>query len=347
MGWVALPLVVISGVVVRADEVRFGKEVLYKVVIRNFDGEFIVLDKGGGVTVAKKLADVTTMTVDSIAGLEDFNQAEHLFQQGQYAEAAKKYKTALPKSRDFWKSLIQVRQMQAYDRFGALDRATELYVPLVSVFPAKAEVLMPTQIDKAPPDIQRRALEVLREAIGKTKDQAVYWQLEAFRLTILEQSQLEDADKVAREILSKLQKEQKEGNKAQEASSYRLQMIAIRVEVKHEQYEVALGHVDQALAEAPEDFMPELLYLKGRCLLAGAKTREDYIRTGLALMRVVIHYPKSRFCAPSLYYAAVVHEKIDRSQKAAELYKACLELPGADDKLREQANNAMGRLKQK
>ncbi|MCH8054490.1 MAG: hypothetical protein IH895_10545, partial [Planctomycetes bacterium] len=155
------------------------------------------------------------------------------------------------------------------------------------------------------------------------------------RLTILEQTESDQAEKIAREVIARLR-----SHKGQDAR-YRLQIIAIRVEIKHEQYETALGHIDEALADAGERFLPQLIFLKGRCLYGLAQSRDEYVRAGLAFMRVVIHFPKSPLCAQSMYMAGQVHEKISRISKAIELYEGCKELAGANDEVFRLADAAV------
>ncbi len=61
-------------------------------------------------------------------------------------------------------------------------------------------------------------------------------------------------------------------------------------------------------------------------------------------MRVVIHFPKNRLCARSMYLVGEVHEKINRIPKAIELYEGCKELPGANDEIVQLADAAVRRL---
>lgn len=331
--------VLIAAPAARADEIHIGGKVHRNVSVRNFDGEFVIFATQGGETLAKPIREIDAIYADSVRGLEDFNRAERLFSDREYAKAKDKYELALPRTRSFWNRIIRVRIIMAYDAAGELDLATERFVKLVEVMPDKADVFMPVNIEDAGDQRRQRALSILQNALAEAKGQMVYWQLEGLRLAILEKTEGGNAGEVASGIVDKLQ------GSPNLRSRHRLQMIAVRVEVKHEQYPTALAHVNTLIAEADKQFLPELLFLKGKCLFGIAESRDDYIKSGLAFMRVIIHFPKSRHCARSMYWAALVHEKIGRPAKAVQLYAECVNQPGADPELLERAANAVQRLK--
>ncbi len=323
--------------VAHADEVHTHKKTYHDASVRHFDGEYVIFSNAAGDAIARKLNEIDAIYVDSVQRFEEFNRAERAFQQQRYRDAAKKYQNSLGRARGFWKDLIRIRHLQACDAAGDFDLAVKAYITIVQTMPDKAEAFMPTNLTDATAKSQRRALQLLQEALPKINDQAAYWELEALRLTILEGTESEQAEQIAREIIARLQRAR--GHK----SRYRLQIIAIRVEVKHKQYEVAVGHINEALKDAGDRYLPELLFLKGKCLFGLAENRDDFIRAALAFMRVVIHFPKSRLGAQSMYMAGVVHEKINRTVKAIELYEGCKELPGATDEIVRLADAAVRR----
>jgi len=181
--------------------------------------------------------------------------------------------------------MIRVRDVMVCDLGGDLDQAVRAYIDLAEIFPEKADTFMPSNIEGASVESQNKSLKILQEALAQASNKMSYWQLEALRLSILELTESEEAGQIAQDIVNQLQKGPKK------KSRYRLQMIAIRVEVKHKQFEVALEHLNRLIAEAGENYLPELLLLKGKCLYGLAGSRDDYIKAGLAFMRVIIHFP--------------------------------------------------------
>lgn len=331
-------LLALSGPGAWADEVHTEKEIYEKASVRNFDGEFLVFSDAQGEVLARALSDVLAIYVDSLPELEEFNRAERAYLQQDYAAAVTAYEKALGRARSFWKDLVRIRCLRACDVSGQFDRAVEIYIALAQTLADKADRFMPRNARGAAAGAVPKALQLLADALPKIKDQGAYWQLEALRLSILEETESDSAERAAREIMTKLH------GGANPPSRYRLQMIAIRVEVKHGQYSVALEHINPALKEADEEYLPELLFLKGQCLYALAESRDDLIRAALAFMRVVVHFPKSRLCAESLYQVAQVYERIDRRSKALELYESCRELPGAGAEVVASADAAIQRL---
>lgn len=329
----------VPSVAVHADEIRVEGRTYRDATLRTFDGEFLIFVDANGDTVARKLSEIKSISADSMSGLEEFNRGERLLPRGKFREAAVKYQKSLARARGFWKALIQARYLSACDQAGDLDKAVETFIALAQALPEKADHLMPTNIAAAPPDRQTRALALLESAAQRLSTQPAYWHIEALRLSILEATDRADAGREASKIISKLP------DGVDEASRHRLEIIAVRIEVKHEQYASALQQIDRLLGTAGEKYVPELLFLKARSLYGLALRRDDYLRSGLAFMRVVIHYPKSRFCAESMYWSALVHEKIERSQKAMELFQSSLELPGADHRVQQLVAEALQRLR--
>ncbi len=317
-----------------ADEIHTRSKVYSGASVRHFDGEFVIFFNSSGEVVARRLDEVEAIFVDSVEQLEDFNRAERSFQNHKYSAAAGSYESALGRARGFWKDLITIRHLRACDAAGDFEKAVRAYITVARAMPEQADVHMPSNLAGAAPESIKRALDLLDSTLPDIADQSTYWQLEALRLTMLEHVHSDRAQAVAEQIIVKLQ--QRSGSQ----SRFRLQIIAIRIEVKHAQFGPALGHINAALKNADDEFLAELLFLKGKCLYGLAKTRDDYIRAGLSFMRVVIHFSDSRLCARSMYMAGLVHEKINRVQKAVELFESCKELPGADDEVMRLAEAA-------
>lgn len=322
----------------RADEIHTAKRSYNNASIRHFDGEFVIFSSSSGDAVARKVDEIEAIFVDSADRFEEFNRAEQAYKQHRYRDAAQKYKHALQRARGFWTHLIRIRHLRACDAAGDFDQAVEAYLTIVRTMPEKSDLYMPSNLEGAVAGSHARALQVLEQALPKVTDPAAYWQLEALRLTILEGTESDRAEEIAQQIIARLQR----GSAPN--SRYRLQIIAIRVEVKHNQYQVALGHINRALEDAGEVYLPELLFMKGKCLLGLAQDRDGFIRAGLGFMRVVVHFPKSRLCARSMFRVGEVHEKINRIPKAIELYEGCKELPGANDEIVQLADAAVRRL---
>jgi hypothetical protein len=97
-------------------------------------------------------------------------------------------------------------------------------------------------------------------------------------------------------------------------------------------------------SRCPPEVLAGLLLLKGRTLLDEAADRPDLLRAGLAFMRVVIHFPRHHLAPEALFWAAEVHERIERPGKAAQLLNECLANHRTDGQLRGRAQAERDRL---
>jgi hypothetical protein len=105
-----------------------------------------------------------------------------------------------------------------------------------------------------------------------------------------------------------------------------------------------LASVNPAIADAPMWSLPDLLLLKGRALLEGASGKADLLAAGAALMRLPIHFPDDELAPEGLYWAALLHARIDRPVKATQLLAECLAHARISDALRRQAHEELSRL---
>ena len=70
-------------------------------------------------------------------------------------------------------------------------------------------------------------------------------------------------------------------------------------------------------------------------------------KAGLAAMRVVVQRPRTEQAGEGLYWAARAYEKLQRSQKAAELYRECLEQKRLAASVRKKAQASLTALEKK
>ncbi|MCG3138410.1 MAG: hypothetical protein HJJLKODD_02274 [Phycisphaerae bacterium] len=339
----ALSLAVLAGgwgvASVQADDIRSSEGEFRRATIRGFDGEFVIYNNAAGEAQAARITDIQQLIVDSTDGLDNFNRGEKHFFDKKYSEAATQYKQSLGRARGFWKNLCWARYLQASERAGQLDQAVEAFLFLLNALPEKASALIPVNITGATPEVRQKALNLLAEELAKAANSNVYWELETLRLTILEEVDSKEAGRIANEIFEKARRD------GQVTTQYRPMILVVQVEMKHQQYASARDHINELIPAVEDRYLPELLFQKGQCVFALAKDRNDYYQAGLVFMRVTIHFPKSRFAAPSLYWTGQVHEKIERPAKAVELYQACLEIAGADESIKKQAQEALSRLR--
>ena len=97
-------------------------------------------------------------------------------------------------------------------------------------------------------------------------------------------------------------------------------------------YPQALLAADEALTQ-PGRTASEL-YLKGMAQLALAEQGSDpdgYKSAGLSFMRVVTYYPRSAVAGPAWLEAGYVHQKIERTDLAAKLYRRAQPLIHEDE----------------
>ncbi|HKQ49153.1 MAG TPA: hypothetical protein VJZ71_13865 [Phycisphaerae bacterium] len=70
-------------------------------------------------------------------------------------------------------------------------------------------------------------------------------------------------------------------------------------------------------------------------------------KAGLAAMRVVVQRPRTEQAGEGLYWAARAYEKLQRSPKAAELYRECLEQKRLAASVRKRAQASLAALEKK
>ena len=91
--------------------------------------------------------------------------------------------------------------------------------------------------------------------------------------------------------------------------------------------------------------LPDFLLLKGETLLRTASTRDDLIRAAWPFLRAAIHFRDSPQAPEGLYGAALVLERVGRTDKAVDLLAECLAHKRISEQVRTMAEAARVRMR--
>ncbi len=330
-------LVVLTAGPAVADEIHADR-VFREVTIRRFDGEVVVFVPRGAESMARKLRDIGQIRVDSIAGLEPFNQGEALFSKGDFAGAAQAYDRALPRARDFWKPLILVRYLMASNRGGDLAAASRTYIQLAQILPNKGYAFVPQDYARASEDQRRSALVVVERLFPDVANQEARWHVEIYRLSLMHSLNDPRSADLIEDIIRRMT------DIGDSDVQWRLQMTALRLFVQGGAYAQAVPFLNRAIAAAPRNRLAELLFLKGRCLYEIGASRAERLQAAMAFMRCAIHFDDSPEAPAALLWAGRIHEELGRSQESVTLYQECLKMRQADETVLAEATAALERL---
>lgn len=335
-------LVAVVAAWAHGDQIISDAANLTRVKIAGYaNGKLHVLADDGSITPVP-LAQVTRILIDPVGQMADFNEAERYLAENDPPKAIVRYERALRVAADFWPAVIQVRLLQACDRAGKFQRAVQHFVAVAQDAPAAAAALMPASIPQGPTPVAGRAAQRLTTEASRSTGTEQRVLLEMLRYAILLRSQDPEADRWTREV----------ARTAIPPSIATRQVYSIKVAACTEllaasAFDAVLASVNQALTQCPMETMPDLFLLKGRTLLERASDRGDLLAAGAALMRVAIHFPDDERAPKALFWAARVHGRLDRPDKAIQLLDECLAHARISDALRQQAEADLSRLKDK
>ncbi len=71
---------------------------------------------------------------------------------------------------------------------------------------------------------------------------------------------------------------------------------------------------------------------------------KKYAKAGLIVMRIVVLTPESEQIGPALFRAGRVYEKLDRPEKAIELYRECAAHKKVSESLKKKAERRIAAL---
>lgn len=355
-GWAGCCLVLLLGVgagVVRADQVVTGDANHPRVRVTGYERGRLVYRLPGGGVESTPVRDVQLIIIDTMAGFADFNDAEALVRQGTLREGIGRYDRARRHSEGFWSDLVTSRLLIACDRAGAIDKAVLNFIRVLEgrwSGPAAAAMLMPrfTVRDGDGPDgrVVARAVEMLDAASARTHDPSAAALLTLVRYALYRDTGDARAGAMTRAVAALVIPKAAGSDRA-----YAIQAAAIAAVLSSATdggpapaVEDAMASLDRAIEACPDNVVADVLLLKGRTLLARARTREDVIRSSWPFMRVVIHMPSDPRVPRALVGAAEALERIDRRDKALDLLRACLAHPLLSDDTRALAEAAIGRL---
>lgn len=328
----------------RGDQVTAQGETLARGRINGFAAGRVSFRGEDGATTEVPIEAVERIFIDSKRGFDDFNQAEEAFSRGEFARAFVPYERALRAAPEgFWPDLVTCRLLVAFDRGQRLDRAVQQFIRAArgeDSGPAAAARLLPRSIPAKRDEATVNAVQQLDEALRAATDPALSALLRVLRYRILAAVGDPRADAERQAVAALAIPEP-----ARSRDVYGVQREAIAALLASRTQPEDLALLDGPIGDCPSAALPDFLLLKGRTLLARAKTREEIIRATWPLMRVAIHMPDDPRAAEALFESAGAMERLGRPDKALRLLEECAAHKAASEDFRKNARAAIERLK--
>ena len=318
----------------RADQLVIAGENLPHVKVRSFEQGDVVYRTPDAQSHRAWLGDVDLIQLNDERTFADFNEAERYRRDGNLEPALVRYRRAQRVADGFWADLIQTRLLVVCDETGQIDQTVLSFIRVMrgeTTGVSVAARLVPTQYPDRRNAQVVRALEHVQAALVSANEQQRPL-LELLRYQILHEAHDAQATELATLVA---QRRLPEALRTEPV--YLVQLAALTEYLAGDVTPGQLQALDHAIADCPDAVLPRLLVLKGETLYRQATTREDYIRAGWALMRVVIHTPDDPQAARALYGAARVMAQLNRPRQAALLLDECLAHPGLADDTRAEA----------
>lgn len=315
----SLSLFVLSAVLPAVGDVIAvqGKPLTVGVQLVDFDDGQLHVQLPSGRIVKRPIEDIQYLR---ITGWDTFNQAERLHRDGKLRLAADQYEKLLSNKNDQAvtvrydrRRLVQCRLLQAYNALGRFDRAVELYIDIVEEMPGCLESLRPRKLPTIDSTFLGPALQRMDEAITRHGNDEIGRSLTVWRETW--------PGVRPRESLSK-----PEVPNPATPHPVREDLARIREMIDAGQFDAAISRIQAMLTPLAGDLRAELYYWQGQALIRkhpegdNEEASPDLRRAGLALMRVVIHYPDHPLAPECLYTAGELCRRTQRDQQAAELW---------------------------
>ena len=321
------------------DQVVTAEENFTKVTVTDYVNGDLHLRLGDNSTQPVPLVEVRRMVIDSVGQVADLNEAERYLEQNEPERAIPRYERALRQASGVWAQIIRVRLLQACDRAGKFEQAVTYFVEVAAEALPVAARLLPTSIPASRTPLTRRALQrVSAEADGAPNSQRRVL-MEIFRYAVWDRTDDRRADEQAGR-LARIAIPPSIGT----AAVYGVWLGACRRLLDAGEHQEVLDTINLALGDCPLEVVPDLLLLKGGALLGRSSSLQDLLRSGSAFMRVAIHFADDERAARGLFWAARVHERLERPDKAAQLLNECLAHARISAALRDRAEAELARL---
>ncbi len=290
------------------------------------------------------LDEVQLIFVDRRGIFDDFNQAEKFHAAGQSDRAVVRYGRAFRLAEDFWADVMAVRMVLACDAAGQLDNAVMNLVRVALgeyAGPAAAARIFPGAIPEKRSNRSQRAVEHLQRALSKDPHENQLSLFELLRYEILSRTGDARAAGAAPRIVGLTM-----SVAIRTPEVYAIQLRALRESLGAGEVEPSeLAGLNHAIRDCPRAMLPDFLLLKGETLLRTASTRDDLIRAAWPFLRAAIHFRDSPQAPEGLYGAALVLERVGRTDKAVDLLAECLAHKRISEQVRTTAEAAQVRMR--
>jgi len=312
-----------------ADEVGIGSVTYSDSKILRAEKGSLVFRTSGGNEVAKPIADVVSVYMESLPQL---NQAERLAAEGKYGQAVRVYEQVLAGSTGQVLDVIRYRLLAAIRHAGPVDKAIALWLNLAAQ-PGAAKGLRPLRPDNfGVPGSQANSSAIVllesarsRAAMSKEYLSAVN---EVLFALYEHEGRTRDSAALARDISGLSSPSEATGTRpAAEGSDSAL--IALGALVELGQAKAVLIELQQKLKRGDYDAgqLPWVLTLLGKARqkiagkMSGDKKREFLISAGLDLMRVVVCYPSSSKAPEALFAAGQINAALGNREAARKAWQ--------------------------
>jgi tetratricopeptide (TPR) repeat protein len=315
-----------------ADAVKMGQFWIRDADVLDVEDGQLVYVTPTGNDARRPLSEVEAIRVDELPQLEAGDKA---LEAQNYEQALAAYREAAGQAESSWlKQYAQGRQAKALFASGQNEAGLEQYLALAGA--GTHAGLLP----EPPADWLAQADEPTRQRLAQSIEQA-----------------LSGAEGSAAETLRRLQKIAQSpaeaegegsdggGDDTGQAAAAALKPLGIALPkdigggpivklLAAKKFDQAIDKANAQLSDARDT--SRQLYLRGIAQLARAEQtgqREQYLDAGLSFMAVEIYFGHraGTFVGPSLVEAGYVHEKINRSDKATELYDQARQLLDESD----------------
>ncbi|MGB0715166.1 MAG: hypothetical protein ACPGXK_04765 [Phycisphaerae bacterium] len=328
------------------------------VTIRGLRDGRLIYRRATGQEHAPWLTSVDQLVFDRSGPFVDLSEAELRRVDGELDRALQSYRRARRLAVDFWPELIDVRVAMALRDSGRIGDFVKAYVNVVGgreTGPAAAARLFPESI---PAEMNRdlnEAILALNKAAASERQPARKFMYELLSFHLL--SEVGDKRAVS---MAPVLSSYAPGSNLRTESVYRIVASALRLWLTSGDMPAGRQALNNALADCPDNLLPEFLMLKGDVLLAAADAKpsgskksrqnqendrkESLQRAAMAFMRIPIHMPSSPLAGRALLRSAIIMERLERPTKALLLLEEGLSSNRLDASLREEMEGMKARL---
>lgn len=295
-----------------------------------------------GTTQSVRLDELDLLIVDREGAFADFNQAERFLADGEPRQAVARYRRAQRLRDDFWAELISARMAMAADRAGMLTDAVQGFIRALRaapIGPSGATFLLPGNLPDSWDAESARAVEQLDSALTLNPPEPERIPLEFLRYDILRRA----GSSRARTVVGPIARAAIPAA-CTSPRMFRIQLSALEESASEGVDAELLAAIDRAIRDAPPPLVAGFLLAKGKALLAQAATRQDVIRATWPLLRVLIHMHDDAAAPEAMVHTAMALDRLQRVDKARELYAEALAHPKISDEVRRLAEERLRRV---